>query len=353
MEKINKYLELNAFSLNKEKKNKVFFDLIKSLTRHHYNNSAEYKKILDVMLGNLNFKSLNEVPFLPTLLFKNNDIKSVNIDKVIKTLTSSGTSGNSSKIFLDKINANNQIKVLNKIISTILGKERLPMLIIDENPNLEDRSKFNARRAAIQGFSIFGKNHTYLLNQNGKIDYSLLNNFLQNYANKKFFIFGFTSYVFQNLYEKLNNKKLKYDFENAILIHGGGWKKMENKKISNFLFKKKLFEKLKIKNVINYYGLVEQTGSIFIECEKCESFISSIFSEVLIRDKNFNIQKPGERGLVQLFSILPTSYPGHSIITEDIGEIVDNKSCKCSLKGTRFIVHGRTKHSEIRGCSDV
>ena len=71
--------------------------------------------------------------------------------------------------------------------------------------------------------------------------------------------------------------------------------------------KKKLFEKLKIKNIINYYGLVEQTGSIFIECEKCESFISSIFSEVLIRDKNFNIQKPGERGLVQLFSILPTN----------------------------------------------
>ena len=47
---------------------------------------------------------------------------------------------------------------------------------------------------------------------------------------------------------------------------------MENKKISNFLFKKKLFEKLKIRNIINYYGLVEQTGSIFIECEKCESF---------------------------------------------------------------------------------
>ena len=72
----------------------------------------------------------------------------------------------------------------------------------------------------------------------------------------------------------------------------------------------KAFEKLKIKNIINYYGLVEQTGSIFIEC-KNGSFISSIFSEVLIRDKNFNIQKPGDRGLVQLFSILPTSYPGH------------------------------------------
>ena len=297
--------------------------------------------------------SCGEFSFLPTLLFKNNSIKSVETNKIIKTLTSSGTSGNSSKIFLDKINANNQTKVLNKIISSALGKERLPMLIIDENPNLEDRSKFNARRAAIQGFSIFGKNYTYLINTNGEIDYSLLNNFLQNYAGEKFFIFGFTSYVFENLCEKIDNKKLKYDFKNAILIHGGGWKKMENKKISNSLFKTRLFEKLKIKNIINYNGLVEQTGSIFIECQKCKSFISSIFSEVLIRDKNFNIQKPGNRGLVQLFSILPTSYPGHSIITEDIGEILPKNKIKCNLDTTHFLIHGRSKQSEIRGCSDV
>ena len=100
----------------------------------------------------LNFKSLDKVPFLPTLLFKNNSIKSVNLNKIIKTLTSSGTSGNSSKIFLDKINANNQTKVLNKIVSSVLGKERLPMLIIDENPNLEDRGKFNARPLLFMDF---------------------------------------------------------------------------------------------------------------------------------------------------------------------------------------------------------
>ena len=89
------------------------------------------------------------------MLFKNNNLKSINLNQIVKTLTSSGTSGNSSKIFLDKFNATNQTKVLNKIISTVLGKERLPMLIIDEKPNLEDRSKFNARAAAIHGFSIF------------------------------------------------------------------------------------------------------------------------------------------------------------------------------------------------------
>ena len=33
--------------------------------------------------------------------------------------------------------------------------------------------------------------------------------------------------------------------------------------ISNSLFKKELNKKLRMKNIFNYYGLIEQTGSIF------------------------------------------------------------------------------------------
>ena len=127
---------------------------------------------------------------------------------------------------------------------------------------------------------------------------------------------------------------------------------MENIKVTNKIFKKALFSKIKLKNVYNYYGLVEQTGSIFIEC-KCGFFITSIFSDILIRDKNFNILNNGGKGFIQLLSLLPTSYPGHSILTEDIGEIVEKSSCKCPVYGKRFLVHGRVKEAEVRGCSDV
>ena len=34
-------------------------------------------------------------------------------------------------------------------------------------------------------------------------------------------------------------------------------------------------------------------------------------------------------------------------------EIVDDDNCECSSQGTRFLVHGRAKQSEIRGCSDT
>ena len=41
-------------------------------------------------------------------------------------------------------------------------------------------------------------------------------------------------------------------------------------------FKKKLLRQLGLANIHNYYGLVEQTGSIFVEC-KCGYFITSVF----------------------------------------------------------------------------
>ena len=238
-------------------------------------------------------------------------------------------------------------------MSTILGNQRLPMLIIDQNPSTLSRTVFNAKSVAIYGFSIFGTSHTYLLNNQGKIDYILLNNFLKKHGKKTFFIFGFTSIVFENLIKNLSTKLLEHNFKNGILLHGGGWKKMEGIKISKKIFKKKILDKIKLENIYNYYGLVEQTGSIFIECKKCSCFTTSIFSDVLIRDKHFNVVADGQKGFIQLFSLLPTSYPGHSILTEDIGEVVEDSSCDCGQKGKRFLVHGRVKQSEIRGCSDT
>ena len=335
--KIEDYKKLDPFSLNKIKKKKIFENLISSLTLHHYKNSKDYKKILDFFGYKFSKKQLSDIPFLPTKLFKQFELKSISNEKKFKTLFSSGTTGSvPSKIYLDKENAHSQVKTLTKIMSTVLGNIRLPMLIIDQNPKALNRESFNARSVAIYGFSIFGKNHTYLLNDKGNIDYNSLNDFLHKYGNEKFFIFGFTSVVFENLIKKLSNKLLKFSFKNGILLHGGGWKKMEAIKVSNKIFKERLLKKIKLKNIYNYYGLVEQTGSIFIECGKCGCFITSIFSDILIRDKHFNILKNGKKGIIQLFSLLPTSYPGHSILTEDIGEIINEDGCKCGTKGKCF-----------------
>jgi len=288
---------------------------------------------------------------IPVKIFKLFDLISVKKNKIVKKLVSSGTSGQEpSKIFLDKENSKNQMKVLTKIIEALLGKKRLPMLIIDKKSTISNRSTFNARAAAIFGFSLFGKNYCYLINEKNEIDYKSLNIFLEKFRKEKFIIFGFTSLVYEYLIKKMKYKKK--DLRNAILLHGGGWKKLENLKITNSLFKNKLNLKLNLKNIYNYYGMIEQTGSIFTEC-KNGYFHTTIFSDIFIRDQNFEKQNFNKRGLIQLISLIPTSYPGHNILTEDIGEIKGEDTCNCGKSGKYFLVHGRAKKAEIRGCSDV
>ena len=99
--------------------------------------------------------------------------------------------------------------------------------------------------------------------------------------------------------------------------------------------------------------MVEQTGSIFFESEKCNYFHTSIFSDVFIRDKEFNNIGFNKKGMLQLLSVLPTSYPGHNILTEDTGMILGEDNCKCGKKGKYFKVFDRLEKAEIRGCGDA
>ena len=357
---MNPLIELNKMQTKNDSNSyniNILTNIINKLTKYHYTKSLNYKKILDGLNYNPDkFRSIEQLPFLPARLFKNFDLISMKETEIFKTIYSSGTTGaKTSKIYLDKLNASNQIKVLEKIIKSKIGNERLPMIVVDKNLQFSNNKEFNAKRAALSGFSIFAKNLIFLLNNNGEIDFLKLNNFLKGNKNKKFLIFGFTSNIFVNLYEKFSEDKIEQNlFSNAILIHGGGWKNLENKKINNKKFKNLISSKLGLQeeNIINYYGLVEQTGSIFFEC-KCGYFLTTDYSHVLIRDKNFNIVKSGEKGFIQLISILPSSYPGHNILTEDIGEVVTDRNCNCGdITNTKFLVHGRVPKAELRGCSN-
>tara|TARA_B100001540_G_scaffold300125_1_gene305279 strand:+ start:626 stop:1675 length:1050 start_codon:yes stop_codon:yes gene_type:complete len=336
---------------NLDNKKNLFLKNIKKLFKHHNKNCPHVKNFLDKQNIKIDkIKDIEKIPYFPVKIFKELELKSIKNDKVFKILKSSGTSGNLSKIFLDKNNSLNQTRVLNKIITYLFGKERMPMLIVDSKEVFSNRNDFSARAAAILGFSFMGIDHTYLLNSDFSFNYEIYENFKKKYYKKKFLIFGLTHLIWEKL---LNNKNLKNEnFINSRLLHGGGWKKLNELNISNYKFKKKLFKKFNIKKINNYYGMVEQTGSIFLECEKCNSFITSNYSDVLIRGKKFEILKPNQEGFIQLISLLPTSYPGNSILSDDLGMIVEN-DCSCKKLGKRFKVNGRILNSEIRGCSNV
>ena len=339
------------YSMTKDEKHRVLESHLLKLDNLHIENCRLYRDI------NNSFKKsglFSGSLFLPVRLFKEFELKSISGDSIFKVLTSSGTtSQNVSRIFLDRETSMHQSKVLVKIMQYFLGKQRLPMLIIDHPSVVKNRMSFSARGAGILGLSNFGRDHTYALNDDMSINLSNINSFLEKHKGKPIFIFGFTFMVWQYFFKVLGEKNLKLDLSGSILVHSGGWKKLVDIAVDNKTFKNTARQICNIDKVHNFYGMVEQVGSIFVECS--HGFLHapdyadiSIISPLTMREMDF-----GEQGLIAVSSVLPSSYPGHRLLTEDLGTIHGEDSCSCGLPGKYFYVHGRLPKAEVRGCSDT
>lgn len=351
---VDSLLQWPVYGQMQLQKNHLLLTALNGLTDFHKRQCPEYKAILDKFgeLSTINF--LHEIPFLPVRLFKHHKLLSVPQSEVVKTMTSSGTSGqNVSQIFLDKETSALQIKVLSRIVSSFIGPNRLPMLVIDCKATVANRLKFSARTAGILGFSMFGRDVEFALDDDMTLNLDRVSSFVAKHFDKPILLFGFTFIVWKHWIRELENLSVKLQIKNGILIHGGGWKQLLSEAVSTSEFKNRLNTVSSIKRIHNYYGMVEQTGSIFMECESGHLHTSA-WSEIIIRDpSDFSRLPRGHRGLIQLLSVIPHSYPGHSLLSEDEGEVIGVDDCGCGRMGTYFQVHGRVQNAEIRGCSDT
>ncbi len=354
---INEILNISPYSLPKNEKRNLLNSRLQELTRLHYEQCIPYRRIVDAWGIDINhLPSYEELPYLPVRVFKEFEMRSCPIEEVVKTMTSSGTTGQQvSRIYLDKETSSLQTKCLTKIVSAFIGTKRVPMLILDSSAVIKNRNMFSARGAGILGFSMFGSKRCYALDENMELDVEGMKVFLEEHQGEHIFMFGFTFMIWQHFYKKLLESGYHPDLSKGILIHGGGWKKLISEKVSPEAYKKALNSVCGIRpeNVHDYYGMVEQTGTIYMECEYGHLH-TSCFSDVIIRrPEDFSLAEVGEKGLIEVVSVLPQSYPGHVLLTEDEGMILGEDNCPCGRKGKYFKIEGRIKNAEIRGCSDT
>ena len=340
------FLEMDPYSVSQADKESFYREELKKMTADHRKACAAYDDICNG-LG-------EDMPYLPVTLFKDIDLKSVPEEEIIRRITSSGTSGqNVSRIYLDVETSAAQQRALCSITGDFIGSRRIPMLIIDSPDVLRDRSKFTARGAGILGFSMMASKRIYALDENMNIDYESLSQFEELAKAGPTFAFGFTYMIWEYLYGGLKADAKAVNLNGCHLIHGGGWKKLQDKKVSDDEFRRGLMDTCGIESVSDYYGMAEQTGSIFMQCPEGHLH-ASIFSDISILDpEDFSECETGEWGLIALKSLLPESYPGHMLLTEDRGRILGIDDCPCGRKGKYFEISGRISKAEVRECSDT
>ncbi|MBM2814070.1 MAG: acyl-protein synthetase [Ignavibacteria bacterium] len=353
---IEEILALQQYSLKAEDKKRLLLDNLYSLTRHHYENCKPYSNIINNLKLNLSeqFNSIADVPFLPVRLFKNHDLRSIPDTDVMRVLTSSGTTSQTvARIPLDRETSMLQTKALSAIVTSFIGKKRLPMLIIDSEAAIKSSASMSARGAGVIGLSNFGRNHLYALDENMKLKTDEVLAFAEKHGSDEILVFGFTFMIWQYFYLTAQQAGLNISLDKGVVIHSGGWKKLEEMKVTNEQFKAGLADRFGLRRVHNFYGMVEQVGSIYMECEQGWLHAPN-YSDIIIRDwRNWETLPIGETGVVETLSILPKSYPGHSLLTEDLATVIGIDDCPCGRKGTYFKIDGRIPKAELRGCSDT
>ena len=343
-----------VYGLSQAQKSARLLTALRELSSHHQRHCPPYAAILAAQ-PRRDPLSLVELPFFPVRLFKQHLLESIEPAERFKILTSSGTTGQAvSRITLDRITSTYQTKAMVRIMQSFLGKDRLPMLVIDHPGVICDRLSFSARGAGILGMSNFGRRPVYALQDDSMaLDLDALTDFLETTANGPILIFGFTFMVWQFLVRALEDSGRRLHIPNGILVHSGGWKKLQDQAVDNASFKRRLQTVTGIQRVHNFYGMVEQVGSIFVECEQGHLHVPS-FAEVIVRRAtDWSEAAVGEEGVIQVLSCLPHSYPGHSLLTEDLGQLTGEDDCPCGRLGRTFSIKGRLPKAEVRGCSDT
>jgi len=364
--KFDNLLNLDVYTNDKKLREKLFLDSLNETYKHHYENCEPYRRFCDRRGFNnrIIFKELEEIPALPVQAFKQYGdylISSSNKKRSNLILQSSATSGRPSSVSIDKITARRQVQTMSRVLVNFLGEKKRPFIIVDADPRNASRASMGARVAATSGFLNFSKKQTYILKEspsgNLTLDESMLIDELKKLSEsgESPVIFGFTYVLFESILEnpeKYSNFNLGND---ASLIHIGGWKKLENRKVSksNFNDLVNSFFGIPQQNIFDIFGFTEQMGIIY-PSSGLNDKTTSVFGDVLVRDpSNYKILDHGEEGLLQFISPMPYSYPGHSIITDDLGVITGENYTNDGFSGKTFKVTGRAKNAEVRGCGDI
>ena len=337
----------------------LFLDAMSQSLIFHYEHSDIFKQYcIKKNFNPYHDFTLDKIPFIPSNIFKKLKLSSVHEDDIIKTVYSSSTTGKTpSTILIDKITSERQQKIIISILSNFIGKGRKSFLILESKDNVSTGDEISSRSSAVRGLTPFMKTIDFILKNDLSLNFETIDKLkFENTINHAIFGFTWILYLFIEKYQNDKNiKDLFSKLNKPLILHSGGWKKLQNIKISKTEFNQKVsdFFQTDTNNVIDFYGLVEQLGTIYPDCKYGFKHVPR-YSHIIIRDiHTLEPVKNGNRGFIQILTPIPHSYPGVSILTDDIGEIVGVNSCKCGRKGICFKFLERLKTADLAGCGDT
>jgi len=305
--------------------------------------------------------SLADLPYLPVGAFKASPpLTLTGAENITHTLASSATTGQTpSRVALDAPTSRRMVKGVVAIASDFIGSRRRPYLVIDTAETLAAGAELGARAAAIQGLRPFATEMVCCLGGNGarepRIDESRLAAFAAKWGAVEVLAYGFTYVIWQHFVQPLRERGIRLQLPNIRVLHSGGWKRLQEQAVTRAAFAAGVADVFgcSADRVLDFYGMVENVGVIYPDCVYGYKHVPA-FATVIVRDPlTLRPVEEGQQGLVQVCSVLPTSFPGFLVLTDDIAEVIRYDGCACGRRGISFRFVKRVPQAEIRGCGNI
>lgn len=322
---------------------------------------APYGRFLERFGGDPDaWQTLADVPPLPVSMFKRFVLAAVPPEKVVRRLHSSATTGQQpSLIVIDKTTAFRQARALASILKHHIGGRRRPLLVLDVPESVGEGDSLSARGAAIRGVENFGRETVFGMRKlpSGDLepDWERVGDFFAKHGSGPVLLFGFTFIVWSRFVLEAERRGLEFRAPKAVLLHSGGWKKLDAQAVSKEEFGRRTSAVLGCgqQGILDFYGMVEQVGTVFVDCEAGNKHAPAFADVIIRRPYSLAPVEVGQPGIIEVLSALPTSYPGQALITDDQGVLVGMDDCPCGRKGSYFRFTRRIEQVEVRGCGDT
>jgi hypothetical protein len=342
-------------------KDVLLFAVLRALCRDVAERCPPYRRFLEKLGGSVDdWQSTGDVPPLPATMFKQFLLSAVPPEKVVRELRSSSTTGQQpSRILIDKTTAFRQSRALVSILKEHIGRPRRPLLVLDAAESMGEGENLTARGAAIRGVANFASRTVFamqpLAGNDLSPDWDRIEAFFAEHRDGPVLLFGFTFIVWSRFVCEAERRGLQCHAPQAMLLHSGGWKKLTAQAVPKEEFSRRTAAVLgcDIRGILDFYGMVEQVGTVFVDCESGNKHAPAFADVIVRRPHSLTPVNPGETGIIEVLSVLPTSYPGQVLLTEDQGVLLGVDDCPCGRRGRYFRFTSRIERAEIRGCGDT
>jgi hypothetical protein len=361
-QKIDRLLLGPPYAEPPEAKHAILIEIFKDELDYACERLPEYRRY--VRRWPIDFRSatrLADLPYLPVGALKADPpLSLVEPAQIKRTLTSSATTSQvPSRVVLDAPTAQRMSKGLAAIIQDFIGSARRPYLVVDTPGATASGRELGARGAAIQGLQPFAKETVHCLapDERGEpvLQWDRLREFAERQAGAEVLVYGFTYILWERLVKPALAEGFCLNLPKAFVLHSGGWKKLQEQAVEKSLFNRQLAAVIGCSpdRIIDFYGMVENVGVVYPDCIEGNKH-APLFAEVIVRDPlTLKPAEAGGRGLIQVCSALPTSFPGHLLLTEDMAEVIGYDGCPCGRRGISFRFAGRVPKAEARGCGNL